>query len=235
MHTSSKLLSFILEGGPVDNRLRFRLHCEPMTIIAGTAMAAGAASSIVSANNARQTAKGNENSKKNAQDDVIIENRKRATHDYLREVRLENLQATQETEALTEKANDEAHVTSDAKSTAVASAAERGVAGNSLDQIINDFNFQQNQEVGRLRVNQSMKDQQHLENIAGYGDEFSARASAVQPYVPRAQPPVDYFTPIFGMVGGMAGGMKGLAGNIGGAGQTAPPVVERPPQYGPGN
>ena len=188
---TSKLLSSLLEGEPINPRARFRLLCEPMTIIAGTAMAAGAASSIVSANNARQTAKGTENAKKNAQDDLILENQRRATHDYLREVRLENLQATQETEALTEKANDAAHVTSDAKSTAIASAAERGVAGNSLDQIINDFNFQQNQEVGRLRVNQSMKDQQHRENIAGYGDQFSARASAEQPYIPRAQPPVD--------------------------------------------
>lgn len=189
--------------------------CEPTTIVAGSMMAAGAVSSIAAQQNARQVEKGNENAKKNAQDDLIIENRKRATHDYLRDVRLENLQSTQETEALTEHANDAAHTTADAKGEAVASAAERGVAGNSLDQVLNDFDFQQNQEVGRLRVNQAMKDQQHQEQIGAYGDQFSARAAAVQPYIPRIQPPVDYFTPIFGLGAGLAGATKNLGATLG--------------------
>jgi hypothetical protein len=231
MHTS-KLLQGILEGGPVDPRLRVRLFCEPTTAIAATAMAGGAITNIIGQNNARQVAKGNEAAKKNATDDQIMENRRRATHDYLRDVRLENLQATQETEAMNEKANDAAHVTADAKGTAVASAAERGVAGNSLDSILNDFDFQQNQEVGRLRVNQAMKDQQHQENIAASGDEFSARASAIQPYIPRIQPPVDYFTPIFGLGAGLAGGTKGLGSIMGslkgpgfGAASSSPTVA----------
>lgn len=204
-----------------------------MTIAAGTMMAAGAASSIVAQNNARQVAKGNENAMKNAQDDVIIENRKRATHDYLREVRLERLASTQETEALTEKSNDIAHSVADAKGTAVASAAERGVAGRSLDTILSDFDFQQNQEIGRLRVNQEMKDQQHQENIGGYYDQYTARVTEVKPYVPRTQAPVDYFTPIFGMAGGMAGSMKGLGAITGGAGaaKTAPTDIT-PKDYG---
>jgi hypothetical protein len=96
------------------------------------------------------------------------------------------------------------------KGTAVASAAERGVGGRSLDIILADFDFQQSQEVGRLRINQEMKDQQHQENAGAYADQFTARVTAVKPYVPRKMPPVDYFTPIFGLAGGMM-----QAGNIG--------------------
>lgn len=164
--------------------------CDPITIAAGTMMAGGAVSSIVAQNNSRQVAKGNENAMKNAQDDVIIENRKRATHDYLRDVRLEQLQSEQENQALTEKSGDLARNTLEAKGTAVASAAERGVAGRSLDTILADFDFQQNQEVGRLRINQQMKDQQHQENAGGYADQFSARVTAEKPYVPARNHPL---------------------------------------------
>src|ERR1700704_5735085 len=148
-------------------------------------MAAGAATSMIAANNARQVAKGNQNAQKNAQDDLIIENRKRATHDYLRDVRLEQLKSEQENESVQEKAGDIAKSTAQAQGTAVASAAERGVGGHSLDMILADFDFQQNQEVGRLRVNQQMQDQQHVENAGGMADEFTARVTAVKPYIPR--------------------------------------------------
>jgi len=176
----------------------------------GTAVGAvlGAGMGIMGAQQANSTAKANENAKKNAQDDLIMENRKRATHDYLREVRLEQLNEIQETSSLTEKSNDISKNAAAATGTAVASAAERGVAGRSLDTIISDFDFQQNQEVGRLRINQEMKNAQHTENIAASGDQFNNAVTAVQPYVPRVQPPVDYFGPIFGAIGGTAKGMK---------------------------
>ena len=204
--------------------------CEPVSITMATVAVAGAAASIAAQNQARQVAKGNENAHKNAVDDQIIENRRRATHDYLREVRLEQLQSTQETEALTEKSNDIAHNVAEAKGTTVAGAAERGVSGNSLDSILSDFDFQQNQEVGRLRINQGMKDQQHVENIGGYNDEYNARVTGVKPYIPRTQPPVDYFTPILGIAGAAAGGyVKGPTTPT-----SAPPGVVRPEQFGPG-
>lgn len=182
---------------------------------------AGGVMGGISANNARQVAKGNENARRNAQDDLIIQDRARATHDYLREVRLEQLQATQEQEALTERANDIAHTVADAKSTTLASAAERGVAGRSLDSILADFDFQQNQEVGRLRINQSMKDQQHVENTGGYADQFTARATSEQRYIPKTQPATDYFMPIFGLVGNLAQATKGVGNITGGAGKTS--------------
>ena len=164
---------------------------------------------------------------KNAQDDLIIENRKRATHDYLRDVRLEELQSQQENQSLVEKTGDIAKSTVEAQGTAVASSAERGVSGHSLDSILADFDFQQNQEVGRLRINQQMADQQHVENAGADADQFSARVTAVKPYIPRTQPPVDYFTPIFGLAGGMMkagniGGPNSVTQLIGGSGTTPP-------------
>jgi len=172
-----------------------------MTAAVGTMAAGGAAMNIIGQNTTRQMNKGYENQKKNAQDDLIIENRRRATHDYLRQVRLEQSQQVQETQSLVEQSQDVARQTSGAGGQAKASAAERGVAGNSLEMIINDYEFQQNQEVGRLRINQEMKNKQHTENIGGFNDQFDQRIAAVKPYVPRTQPPVDYFGPIFGAVG----------------------------------
>lgn len=177
--------------------------CEPVTLLAAASMGAsagGAVTNIIGANTTRQMNKGYENQKKNAQDDLIIENRKRATHDYLREVRLEQLEQAQEESSLSEQSNDIAKQADAATGQAVASAAERGVSGNNLDTILSDYEFQQNQEVGRLRINQDQKNQQHTENIAGSKDSFDYRVASVKPYVPRVQPPVDYFGPIFGAI-----------------------------------
>ena len=194
------------------------------------ATTASAVTGLVGANTARQAAKGAENAKKNAQDDLIMENRKRATKDYLREVRLEQLTQQQETEVLAEKSFDVAKNTIDAKGQTEASAAERGVGGRSLDMVLADFDFQQNQEVGRMRINQEKANAQHGENIETYKDQFTERASAIKPYVPRVQPPVDYFGPIFGALAGNASASmaKGL-----GAGPTgAPAAPTAAPDYG---
>jgi hypothetical protein len=163
--------------------------------------AGGAAMNIIGQNTTRQMNKGYENQKKNAQDDLIIENRRRATHDYLRQVRLEQLQQTQETQSLSEQGQDVSKQASGATGQARSDAAERGVAGNSVEMIVNDYEFQQNQEVGRLRQNQEMKNAQHTENTAGYKDQFDQRIASVKPYIPRVQPPVDYFGPVFGAIG----------------------------------
>ena len=100
---------------PIDNTLarlsarRGLCTCEPVSlaVLAGTMAAGGAASSIIGANTSRQMAKHQEDEKRNAQDQVILENRMRATHDYLRNVRLEQLKQQQETESLAEEGGDE--------------------------------------------------------------------------------------------------------------------------------
>ena len=186
--------------------------CEPVSIAMGTMAVAGATTNIIGQNTTRQMNKGYENQKKNAQDDLIIENRKRATSDYLRQVRLEQLQTTQEEQSLVEEKGDVAKQTAAATGQSKASAAERGVAGNSVEAIVADYEFQQNQEVGRLRMNQDAKNAQHTENVAGYNDQFDQRIAAVKPYVPRVQPPVDYFGPIFGAGSSIMAQNKGRGG-----------------------
>lgn len=189
--------------------------CEPTTlaVAAGTMAVAGAGSTIIGQNSQRQLAKGYENQKKNAQDELIIENRKRATDDYLRQVRLEQLTQQQEKEALAEKSTDVSRQSTSVQATALASAAERGVAGRSVDQIISDYHMQSDLEIGRMKANQEMKDSQHQENIAGYADQYKNRASSIQPYIPRPQAPVDYFGPIFGAGAQIVG--AGMAAGVG--------------------
>jgi hypothetical protein len=64
---------------------------------------------------------------------------------------------------------------------APAAAAERSVSGRSLDMILSDYEFQQNQEGGRLRQNQDMKNQQPTEKIGGMKDNFDYRVASVKP------------------------------------------------------
>jgi hypothetical protein len=158
--------------------------CDPISMTAGTALLAGegAAFNIIGQNTTRQLNKHFEDEKKNSQDDLIIENRKRATHGYLRTVRLEQLQQTQETESAAEQSNDIAKPTDATKGQAPASAAKRGVSGRSLDMILSDYEFQQNQEVGRLRQNQDMKNQPYTEEIGGMKDNFDYRVASVKPW-----------------------------------------------------
>lgn len=185
----------------------------------------GAVMGVIGSKQQNKAAKAFELAKRNAQDDLIIENRNRATKDYLRNVRLEQLNAQQETEALSEATNDVSKQTTATQATATASAAERGVAGRSVEMLIEDYTFQQSQEVGRLRTNQSMKNAQHTENIGGYQDQFDQRVAAVKPYVPRTQPPVDYFGPIFGVMSTL--GNVGMASGAGKpAGSAAAPAAK---------
>ena len=183
-----------------------------MTLAVGGLAASGAATSIIGQNTTRQLNKGTENQKRIAQDDLIIENQRRATKDYLRQVRLEQLQETQEGQAVAEQGQDIRKQRLDAEGQARASAAERGVAGNSLETIVGDYEFQQDQETGRLRANQEMKNVQHGENIEGFKDQFDQRVTAVKPYVPRTQAPVDYFGPIFGALSTTASAATGFVG-----------------------
>lgn len=193
--------------------------CAPLAVLAVMAVAS-AALQVKGQSDARKMAVSQENHKRMAQEQAILENRSRATKDFIRQSRLENMQSRQETIAMREEGQDVRNQALAASGTAVASAAERGVAGRSLDMILSDYEFQQNKEIGRMRMNQTMKDQQHAENIGGFQDQFEYRVSAMQPYVPRPQAPVDYFGPIFGAVSTVAGGA--MAAGYGKPGPSTP-------------
>jgi len=175
--------------------------CDVFTVGVGVAAVGAATTTIIAQNNARQTAKGTENLRAHEQDNAIIENRRRATQDFMTQVRLENTQQTQEQEVVAEKSIGVRTDARKAKGTALASAAERGVAGNAVDAVLSDYIFQQNQEITKLRINQHQQDVQHGENIAAFGTSYSNRIADVKPYVPQNIAPVDYFGPVFGAIG----------------------------------
>lgn len=173
--------------------------CEPVTISMGVIAAASAATAIIGQQQQKKAAKGFENQKKQATDFQISETRKRATDDYLNQVRVEQNQQRQEQEAVVEKSGDVAKQGNAAVATAQASAAERGIGGGrSVDQVLADYRLQQDVEVGRLERNQGMKDQQHVENLRGFDTQYNNRASSITPYQEKPVAPVDYFGPIFG-------------------------------------
>lgn len=186
--------------GPANPRHRFQLTCEPVTISMGVMAAAGAAASIAGQQQAKKTHNKNEEARRLAQEDVIAENRRRTTEDYLTQTRLEMDQQSQEEAAVALKSNDVQRQTQRTIATGTASAAERGVAGRTVDQIASDFDFMSNEETGRLKENQKLANQQHQENIRGYGTQYSNRIADVKTYIPQPAKPVDYFSPIFGAV-----------------------------------
>lgn len=172
--------------------------CEPVTISMGVMAAVGAGLSIAGQSQQQSTAKEMERRKQAAQADLIQENRRRATKDYLQQVSGEQLQQRQETEAVAEKSFDIARQARQTTATGMASAAERGVTGRTIQQIAADYDTQADWETGRIKENQKFANIQHARKIQGYGDQFDYRQSAVKPYTPQAVAPVDYFGPIFG-------------------------------------
>lgn len=171
--------------------------CEPVTLAMGGMAAAGAATNIYGQFQAQGQHNAVEESRRLAQEDVIEENRRRATHDYITSTRLEREQQSQEEASVSQKSVDIQRQADSSIATGMASAAERGVAGRTVDQIAQDFDFMANEETGRLRENQKLANRQHSENIRSYGTEFSNRISAVKPYIKTPAKQIDFFGPIF--------------------------------------
>lgn len=174
-----------------------------MAGVTAATTAASAAASIAAQSKQRSAMNTMEDRKAAAQNDLIAENRRRSTQDYIKQVEAEQLQQRQQEESVAEKGYDIARQTAKTKAVATASAAERNVAGRTISQIVNDYDFQANMEIGRLKENQKLANIQHGQRISGFGTEFENRASSVKPYVKTPAPSVDYFGPIFGAAGKM--------------------------------
>lgn len=177
--------------------------CEPVSLTAASMgiAAAGAGTSIMGQRAQNSAAKQVEDQKATAVDEQIQENRRRATADYLAAVMDEQLQQAQEMQALAEHELDMSRDVRDAKSKATVAAAESGVAGQSLELIKLDYDYQMSQAAGRLGINQDNANYQHTRNIQAYGVQYQNRAASVQPYTKQMVRPVDYFGPIFGAFG----------------------------------
>jgi hypothetical protein len=174
--------------------------------VAGAAM--GVVGSITNNKNARKS----EEARRIARDQQITENRRRATEDYLSTVRTEQNAQAQENAAWAEKSVDIARQRDITVGTAVASAAERGVAGRSVEQIVQDYHFQSDMESGRLRINQLGRNNQHWQNIQSMDRQYYNRITGTPTYAMQPVAPVDYFGPALSLAGnlaktGMASGM----------------------------
>lgn len=209
--------------------------CEPATLTGASLViaAAGAGTSIAGQGQQRSAAQQVEEQKAAAVNAQIIENRRRATADYIAQVQDEQLQRAQEEQALVEKELDLARHERDANSKAVVAASESGVTGQSLAAIQQDYRLQTDQAAARLGVNQDMANYQHKRNIDAMGVVYQNRATSVQPYQKQQVKPVDYFGPIFSTLGtGLDAGVR--TGAFVGSGQKVNPLTQAmiPPKAG---
>lgn len=186
-----------LINGCISPLSRFELTCEPVTIGMGVMAAGSAAMSIAGQFQARDAHNQSEEARRIATENAIEENRRRATHDYLTSTRLEREQQAQEEAALVQKKVDVFREADRTIATALASAAERNVAGRTVDMIAADFEFMANEETGRLRENQKLANQQHAENIRAAGTEWQNRVTSIKPYVKTPAQRINFFGPIF--------------------------------------
>lgn len=171
--------------------------CYPLVIM-GAMAAASAAAQIAAQQQAQAQGAAAEDAQRIESENAIEINRRRATGDYLTQTRLEETARMQEEESLAEKSSDVFRQANKTKGTGAASAAERGIAGRTVDQIAQEYDFAANLETGRLRENQKLANAQHNENIAANGTEYTNRVTSIQPYNMQPQKPVDYFGPVFG-------------------------------------
>ncbi len=175
------------------------LSCEPVSLTTASmgVAAMGAGASIFGQQQQHEAAQAVEDQKASAVDEQIVETRKRATADFLAKVEDEMLQQSQEKQALAEKENDLAKAERSGRATATVSAAESGVAGQTLADIQAQYRWEMDQAAVRLGVNQENANYQHTRNIQAFTTEYYNRSSAVKPYQKNPIKPVDYFGPIF--------------------------------------
>lgn len=215
-----------------DNRF---CSCEPATLTMASmgVAAAGAGTSIMGQRAQNSAAKQVEDQKAAAVNDQIIENRRRATSDYLMKVQDEMLQEYQEKQRLAEQELDLNRKERRAGASADVAAAESGVSGQSLAAIHADYAFQVEQAKGRLGISQDWANYSHKRAIDAYGVEFNNRATSIQPYQRQPIKNVDYYGPIFGMLGaGLDTGVR--TGAFVGTGQKINPLAQAliPPKAG---
>ena len=184
--------------GPSSPLTKYQCSCMPlaMGMMAGLS-AAQAGASIYGQFQAQKQFNATEESRRQQNEIAIEENRRRATYDYLNSVRLEQTQQAQEEASVAQKSYDVQHEATRSIATGDASAAERGVAGRSVEQIAQDFEFAANEETGRIQQNQRQANAQHTENIRSMGNEWSNHVSSIKPYIPQPAKPVDFFGPVF--------------------------------------
>jgi hypothetical protein len=168
-----------------------------------TALAVSAASAGLSVYGQQQQQKAQvkyQNSLQEANQKQMEQNRDLATRAYLDQASAANNQLAQSREAAAAANFDQSRETLQARGAAIASAAEAGVYGGSLDALLSDFGRHEGMFASRNEANLIYKQQQTAAQIKGYHTEATGRAAGIQPYQPSPVAPVDYFGPALQVV-----------------------------------
>jgi hypothetical protein len=128
------------------------------------------------------------------------QNRDLATRAYLDQANAANAQLAQSREAAAVSNFDASRETLQARGAAIASAAEAGVYGGSLDALLSDFGRHEGMFASRNEANLIYKQQQTAAQVKGYHTEATGRTAGIQPYQPAPVAPVDYFGPALQVV-----------------------------------
>jgi len=169
--------------------------CNPLALTAGVSIAQ-AGMNIMGQQQGQKAQIEYEQAQGKARNDQIIQNRSMATTAYIQQMQSENVMKAQETQSNAEKGHDLDIQRLQAQGTAKAAAADAGVGGASLDNLLMDFNRQESMMLGRLDLNQQFSDQARDQREIGYGNTFKQRVQMIQPYQPNKIASMDYLSPL---------------------------------------
>lgn len=144
--------------------------CDPMTAIA-----------VASSAFQFQQQQAQASAQKEHQEAVYERNKQQAMTARNQKTQQEHLRQMQEREAAEQKMMQQGREADQARARARVSAAESGVSGNSVDQLLADFNRQENEYMTALNSNFEMSRQQSETRKEMYRNEQNSRVTNAQP------------------------------------------------------
>jgi hypothetical protein len=185
--------------------------CIPLVAVAAISLIATAASAAMSIVGQQQQKKSTEQYQQKLTDanvQQMQENRDMATKAYLDQATAAHTQLAETREATAAANFDESRKANEARGSALASAAEAGVYGVSLDALLGDFHRHEAMFSARNETNLLFKQQQTAKQVSGYYTEAKARTAGVRPIQLGPVKPVDYVGPMLSVV--QAGANMGM-------------------------
>jgi hypothetical protein len=176
--------------------------CDPVSIgIVAVGIAAASAGLSVYGQQQQQKAQVSyQNRLQAANQQQMEQNRDLATRAYLDQANAAHASLSQSREAAAAANFDDKRETMQARSRAVAEAADAGVYGGSLDALLSDFDRHEAMFANRNATNLLYKQQQAAAAVKGYHSEATARTNGIQPFQPGPVAPVDYLGPALQVV-----------------------------------
>jgi hypothetical protein len=176
--------------------------CDPVTIgIVAVGVAAASAGLSVYGQQQQQKAQVSyQNKLVDANAKQMEQNRDLATRAYLDQANAAHANLSQSREAAAASNFENKRETMQARSSAVAAAADSGVYGGSLDALLSDFDRHEAMFANRNATNLLYKQQQAAAAVKGYHSEATARTNGIQPFQPGPVAPVDYLGPALQVV-----------------------------------